>query len=90
MNKEENFMKRMTFDVFKRQTKDQRLEKLIDKNTVKIEETDRIKTFNRLIDDANRRIEAQDKIEEMRNDLTKTTDAKKVSEKEWDETYHKR
>ena len=83
-------MKRMTFDVFKRQTKDERLDKLIEKNKVKIEESERIKTFNRLIDDANRRLEAQDKIEEMRNDLNKTSDAKKISEKEWDDVYIKR
>jgi len=83
-------MKRMTFDVYKRQTKDERLDNLIEKNKVKIDESERIKTFNRLIDDANRRLEAQDKIEELRNNLNKTSDGKKISEKEWDDIYNKR
>lgn len=83
-------MKRMTFDVFKRQTKDERLDKLIEKNKVKIEESERIKTFNRLIEDANRRLEAQEKIEEIRNDLNKPSNMKKVTEKEWEDVYLKR
>ena len=61
-----------------------------EKKRVKIEEEERIKTFNRLIDDANRRLEAQNKIEEFRNDIFKTSDGKKISKKEWDDIYFKR
>jgi hypothetical protein len=80
----------MSFDIFKRHTKDERLEKLIEKNKVKMEETERIKTFNRLINDAHRRIEAQDKIEELKNDLNFNSNGKKITEKEWEDIYQKR
>lgn len=84
-------MRRMLFDIFKRQTKEERLEKLIEKNKVKINEHERIKTFNRLIEDANRRIEAQDQMEEMRMKLERTNvNNKKYKFEEWEEIYNDR
>lgn len=84
-------MRRMLFDIFKRQTKEERLDKLVEKNKVKINEHERIKTFNRLIEDANRRIEAQDQMEDMRIKLEKTnTNNKKYKFEEWEEIYNDR
>lgn len=84
-------MRRMLFDIFKRQTKEERLDKLVEKNKVKINEHERIKTFNRLIEDANRRIEAQDQMEDMRIKLEKTnTNNKKYKFEEWEEIYNER
>ena len=45
----------MEFDVYKRQIKEKEIDKLIEENKIKIEEKERNKTFNRLIEDANRR-----------------------------------
>jgi len=84
-------MKRMLFDIFKRQTKDERLQKIMDKNKIKIDENDRIKAFNRLIEDANRRLEAQEKIEDLKDKINKgIEDEKNYSSKEWEEIYKQR
>jgi len=84
-------MKRMFFDIFKRQTKDERLGKIIEKNKVKIEENDRIKAFNRLIEDANRRLEAQENIEALKVELNKgIEDEKNYTSKDWEEIYNQR
>lgn len=63
ISKQEGFMKRMLFDITKRQTKQEKLEKMIDKNKLKLSEHDRIQAFNRLIEDANRRLEASDSLD---------------------------
>lgn len=91
IDKDEEFMRRMLFDIFKRQTKEERLEKLIEKNKVKIDENERIKTFNRLIEDANRRIEAQDQMEEMKIKLEQNNvNSKKYKFDEWEDIYNDR
>ena len=91
ISKEENFMERMKFDIYKRQIKEERVNKLVEQNKIKIEEEERIKAFNRLIEDANRRIEAQENLELMKNkleeDLTKPPE-KKYTPEEWDNIYH--
>jgi len=84
-------MKRMLFDIFKRQTKDDRLQKILDKNKIKIDENNRIKAFKRLIEDANRRLEAQEKIQDLKDEINKgVEDEKNYSSKEWDEIYKQR
>lgn len=91
IDKDEVFMRRMLFDIFKRQTKEERLEKLIEKNKVKIHEHERIKTFNRLIEDANRRMEAQDQMEEMKIQIERANvNNKKYKFDEWEEIYNDR
>ncbi len=84
-------MKRMLFDIFKRQTKDDRLEKILVKNKVKMDENNRIRTFNRLIEDANRRLEAQENIEDLKMQLDKgPEDEKNYSTKDWEDIYQQR
>lgn len=59
IRKEEKFMERMKFDVYKRQIKEEKVNELVDINKLRISENERHKGFNRLIRDANRRIEAR-------------------------------
>ena len=83
----------MQFDIYKRQLKEDRINKLVDQNKIKIDEDERIKTFNRLIEDANRRLEAQENMENMKNKLEEDITAgphKKYSQEEWKEIYNKR
>ena len=69
VNKDENFMERMKFDIYKRQIREERINNLIEKNKIKIDEENRIKAFNRLIEDANRRFEVKENLEIRKNKL---------------------
>ena len=92
-NKNNNFLQRMKFDIYKRQIREDRLNQLINQNKVKINEEDRIKTFNHLIEDANKRFEAIERMEkikqELNNDLT-ANENKRYTEREWKKIYDKR
>jgi len=86
-------MERMLFDVFKRQSKEKRIDLMLLEQKKKTKEVKRIETFNRLIDDANRRLESKlkeknnEEIEEM-NQYLKSN--KKYKKEEWEEIYTKR
>ena len=93
VDKDENFLNRMKFDIFKRQSKEEKINALVEQNKAKIDEDERVSTFNRLISDANRRIEAQDNLENMKNKLSEdiiNTDKKKYNYEVWNEIYNKR
>ena len=91
-----SFMRRMEFDVYKRQIKEKEIDKLIEENKIKIEEKERNKIFNRLIEDANRRIEAMDNLETMKNilnnnnDITEEPIKKKYTDEQWKKIYDER
>jgi hypothetical protein len=82
-----NFMKRMQLDSYMRQTRDQRINNLIEKTKVKLDEGHLVKTFNRLIEDANRRMEAFDNMDMMKQFLDEKVSFKKYSQEEWDRVY---
>ena len=87
------FLDRMQIDINLRQNKEEVVNILVEKNKTKIDEDERIKAFNRLIIDANRRTEAQENLENMKNKLEEDLIAepqKKYSEEEWKEIYNKR
>ena len=93
VDKDENFLNRMKFDIFKRQSKEEKINALVEQNKVKIDEDERISAFNRLISDANRRLEAQDNLENMKNKLSEdiiNNDKKKYNNEVWNEIYNKR
>ena len=91
IDKNERFMERMLFDIYKRQSKDDRLNKMIDKNSIKMDESERIKAFNRLIEDANRRMDVFENIEQMKTQLEdKPVSDKKYKEEDWNEVYKER
>ena len=93
LDKSENFLKRMKFDICKRQMKEYKINELIDQNKAKMDEEERIEAFNRLISDANRRLEAQENLENMKNKLSEdliNNEKKKYSDEIWNEIYEKR
>ena len=61
--KEKGFLSRMKFYAIKQQTRNEIIHILIEKNKPKIKESEKLKTFNRLIEDSNRRAEAKNRIE---------------------------
>ena len=93
ISKDEKFMERMKFDIYKRQIKEAKINKIIEENKIKLNESERIKTFNRLIEDANRRVETKEKMEEIRNkscqDLREKP-KKKYKDKDWNKIYKER
>ena len=93
LDKSENFLKRMKFDICKRQMKEYKINELIEQNKAKMDEEGRIEAFNRLISDANRRLEAQENLENMKNKLSEdliNNEKKKYSDEIWNEIYKKR
>ena len=94
INTEENFMERMKFDIYKRQIKEKKLDDFIKNNKVYLKEENKIKTFNHLIEDANRRLKAQinSKIlnTQLDNDLISKKESKKYNYNEWDSIYEKK
>ena len=87
IDKEEKFLDRMRFDIYKRQTQNERIDKMIEENKIKINEEQRIKTFNRLIEDANRRNEKKHHKFKENNISPKK---KKYNYNEWNNIYQKR
>ena len=58
----------MDIDINKRKCMNNIMEKFIDESKFKVNEVKKIKTFNRLIEDSNRRYEAYDKMMEFLED----------------------
>lgn len=87
---EEPFDVRTAKDVKQRQEKSEKIKAKIQKFTPKITDNQKIETFNRLIKDANRRIEAHDSKESLINKISSTSKIKKVSKEEWQKTYNNR
>ena len=93
IDRDKDFLNRMQIDIYKRQKKEDTINRLIEQNKVKIDEDERIKAFNRLIIDANRRIEVQENLENMKNKLEEDITLgpqKKYNNEEWKEIYNKR
>ena len=93
INKDEKFLDRMKFDIYKRQSKDERINQLLEENKKKIDEVERIKTFNRLIEDANRRNEANENLKRKEDNLNHeliSPKNKKYNVNEWNNIYQKR
>ena len=94
--KDENFLERMQFDFFKRKNKETKINEFVEKNKnkYKLNEAERKKAFNRLMEDANRRIIMKQEIIENEKYLTDYRDIsdneKKYNPEEWDKIYKKR
>jgi len=90
-NQNNNFLKRMNNDIDKRRNMEKLMNKFIEQTKFKMKEPEKIKVFNRLIEDTNRRYESKEKIikyqEEKEFDLE---DNKKYNQKQWDEIYKHR
>ena len=93
--KDNSFLQRMQFEAIKRKNKDMKINELLEKskNKYKIKESQREKAFDRLVNDANRRlILKQEMIENERylDDFKDLLDTKKYNDNEWNEIYKKR
>ena len=90
VNQKSKFINRMKIDIVKRQSKEERLKMLIDKNTPKKSEIVITKTFNRLIQDANRRLEANHHLDSNKEILSqeKKSNPKKFKDTEWKSYYN--
>ena len=75
------FLERMQFYSIKKQTKNEILDYMVNQSKPKIKESERVKVFNHLIEDSNRRTEKYYKNEELKNRKTKSK--KKFDEKKF-------
>ena len=92
-NKNVNFINRMKFDVFKRQNIEKKMNDLIEKTKNKINENIRVKRFNKLFQDANRRIEAEDNLNNLKmklDEMEVEKNMKKYKQSQWDKIYKER
>ena len=94
INIEEKFLKRMKFDIYRRQIKEKKIDEFVNKNKVKIKEEYKLKTFNHLIEDAQRRLKAHSNAENLKlqlsNDLISKDELKKYNKKRWVNIYQQR
>ncbi len=92
INGNSHFIERMLFDIFKRQTKEERLKRIVDKKKLRKNESEITTTFNRLIKDANRRLEASNKLEKIKEIINKDvikTSKRRFKENDWESYYTK-
>ena len=95
INKDESFMIRMLFDTMKRQSQEKNLSLFLKQTKAKMKEEERVKGFNRLIQDANRRLETQEKINELKQKIDnqysiKGKPNKRYKSQQWKDIYDKR
>ena len=89
-------MVRMLFDIMKRQSQEKNLSSFLNQTKAKMKEEERIKGFNRLIEDANRRLEAQEKLDELKLKIEQqdinidNKPIKKYKCQQWKDVYDKR
>ena len=84
------FLYRMENDIKNRQTKEERRQNLLNKYKPKRKEEDRIKCFNRLINDSNKRNKIKDNIERNNKFCSPVISPKKMTKKKWDMIYENR
>jgi len=103
-DKSQKFLERMKFDVNNRQMKENKMNDFIKRTKRKMNEEDITKSFNRLIEDANRRMEVKEKMkifkEQKENeDIIKLNNFihskdknknKKYNKNQWKDIYKKR
>ena len=77
-------------DIKNRQTKEERRKNILNEYKPKEKEKERIKCFNRLINDSNKRNKIKENIERQNEFLSPGIFLKKVSKKEWDIIYENR
>ena len=81
-NKDDKFLQRMQFDSFKRKNQDEKINELVEKNKHKIDEDELKRTFNRLVDDANRRFIEKQGVNDIDKEKDKDKDKEKDKEKD--------
>ena len=89
-NNEESFLTRMQKDIKNRQTKDKNRKKLLEKFKPKATEEERVRCFNRLINDINKRNKIRENIENQNEFFSSGISPKKMSKRKWDYIYENR
>ena len=101
-DKSQNFLERMIFDVNNRQIKENKMNDFIKRTKRKMNEEEITKSFNRLIEDANRRIEAKEKMKifkeqkenedimKINNYIHRKDNNRKYNKNQWKDIYKKR
>ena len=101
-DKSQNFLERMIFDVNNRQIKENKMDDFIKRTKRKMNEEEITKSFNRLIEDANRRIEAKEKMKifkeqkenedimKINNYIHRKDNNRKYNKNQWKDIYKKR
>ena len=86
-----SFLIRMEDDISRRHSKEKILNEIIETKKPKLRENDKLQTFNRLIIDANRRINKYAKIlESQSGEKVKENPGRVYREKEWEKIYEER
>ena len=95
LHKEKPFIERMNYDVQRRQTKNSKRIQLLHTQRPTLPECERTQSFNRLIEDANRRREKQETLKEQNNvqqqqqqQVNQTS--KKFTPQQWNQVYNER
>ena len=84
------FLSRMEMDIKKRQTKDEKRKALLEDLKPKTKEEYRIKCFNRLISDVNKRNKIKENIENQNEFFSTGISPKRIGKKQWDAIYEER
>ena len=88
--KDQPFLSRMEMDIKSRQSKDGKRTALLEQLKPKVKEEKRIKCFNRLINDSNRRNRIKENIENQYEFFNCGITPQKMSKKKWDIIYDNR
>ena len=84
------FLSRMEMDIKNRQSKEGKRRALLEELKPKVKEEKRIKCFNRLINDSNRRNKIKENIENQNEFFSSGISPQKMSKKKWDIIYDNR
>ena len=87
---ENSFLSRMQIDIKNRQSKEEKRKHLLEEYKPKGKEEERIKCFNRLIDDSNKRNKIKENIVRQNEFFASGISPKKMSKKKWDYIYENR
>ena len=84
------FLSRMEMDIKNRQSKEGKRRALLEELKPKVKEEKRIKCFNRLINDSNKRNKIKENIENQNEFFSSGISPQKMSKKKWDIIYDNR
>ena len=84
------FLTRMQIDIKNRQTKEEKRKNLLEEYKPKSKEKERIKCFNRLINDSNKRNKVKENIQRQNEFFNSGISPRKITKKKWDYIYENR
>ena len=85
-----SFLSRMQLDIKNRQSKEEKRKNILEGYKPKAKEEERIKCFNRLINDSNKRNKVKENIQRQNEFFNSGISPKKIAKKKWDYIYENR